>query len=350
MDNSVIRQKYSRLASIFYFVLAWAIVWPASGQQAGIERLPTQLLDVAAPSDRISGEPGSLRILSHSCSILPIEEVRSRIVSIAVQEWAYFGFSIYDLTTSTESRETSQRPQARLARLSAAESARVATSIAGYWAAVPDTGWILQRQNESWKARGMSSRWRDPWSAAFISWVMCESGLGDEEQFQRAIAHHAYIDQAITARDRGDAAAAFVAYDTGEQAINPGDLLCRGSRPAYQSLDQRRAQLGMGARTHCDIVVKLDQESSQIQVIGGNVRGSVRLKKLPAQVNQAGHLTPLPYNGRRLFAHLKLQASPLSSNALDLTPTLHAVSCTRELQLETTLALNLPAPALPLNC
>ena len=67
----------------------------------------------------------------------------------------------------------------------------------------PDGSWILDRQNRIWRASsGALQRWRDPWSAAFISWVMCEGGLSESARsFKRAIAHYVYIDQAIEARD-----------------------------------------------------------------------------------------------------------------------------------------------------
>ena len=34
---------------------------------------------------------------------LPTAEIRSRIVNTAVQEWAYFGYNIQDLTQTRES-------------------------------------------------------------------------------------------------------------------------------------------------------------------------------------------------------------------------------------------------------
>ena len=45
---------------------------------------------------------------------------------------------------------------------------------------------------------------------------MCEAGLGATDSFQRAIAHHTYIDQAIRARDGRLPRAAYRAYDIGE--------------------------------------------------------------------------------------------------------------------------------------
>ena len=193
----------------------------------------------------------------------------------------------------------------------------------------PSGGWILDRQNRLWNGPlGAGERWRYPWSAAFISWVMCESGLGGAEEFQRAVAHHAYIDQAIRARDRPASRAAYAAYERGEAAVAPGDLLCTSRRPVYRTLADRRRQMGTGARTHCDIVVKVDAEDGRVFAIGGNVRGSVSLKVLPAtsvQVPRASAGTPS--SARPVFAHLKLRrASPLA-NAFDASPTLRALGC-----------------------
>ena len=147
-------------------------------------------------------------------------------------------------------------------------------------------------------------------------WVMCESGLGDKERFQRAIAHHSYIDQAILASTQAESESAYRAFNPGERTILPGDLLCRGSRPSYRSIAERKEQLGMGARSHCDIVVAIEERKQRILLIGGNVRSWVRLKILPGQFNGSGLFEPEPYNNRQIFAHLQLQARPINKEAL----------------------------------
>ena len=290
-----------------------------------LQRLPADVLDVRPPSERVTGTPGNMRITDRSCRALPLEDVRRRIVNTAVQEWAWFGYGVDEQARAEPSSQP--MPRGAFARLSASESARLASTIAGYWAATPDSDWILQRQNANWNSEGGGARWRDAWSAAFISWVMCESGISETAQFRRAIAHHTYIDQAIRAADGRDAKAVFTAHDPGAASIEPGDLLCRGSRPAYRSLSERRAQLGAGARTHCDIVVKVDPQAMKILVIGGNVRSSVRMKVMHAVQDEGESLRPLSDNGRALFAHLKLQAPAIALNALDTTPTMQARQC-----------------------
>ncbi len=301
-----------------------------------LDRLPVDVLDVRSPIERVVGTPGSMRITDRSCRSMPLSDVRRRIVDTAVQEWAYFGFSVDDQlkaqpfpTSPSQQTPSQQMQRASFPRMNAGEGARLASSIAGYWAATPDSDWILERQNANWNAEGTGARWRHAWSAAFISWVMCESGLAEPAQFRRAIAHHTYIDQAIRATDGLDNRAVFTAYDPGQAAIEPGDLLCRGSRPNYRTLAERRSQLGDGARTHCDIVVKVDTQAQKIMVIGGNVRGSVRMKVMPAAQDIGQALRPLSDNGRALFAHLKLQAPSIALNALDETPTLQAFPSAR---------------------
>ncbi|MCG8415300.1 MAG: DUF2272 domain-containing protein [Pseudomonadales bacterium] len=297
------------------------------GQTLFSERLPSSILNVSPPSTRVAGEPGDMFYTERSCSSAPLADARSRIVHTATQEWAYFGFSVLDLVPTRDSNPNYVRQPWRRTLIAPDEALRVATSIAGYWSSTPNSTWILERQNQSWDSRGPGSRWRNPWSAAFISWVMCESGLGQPEVFQRAIAHHSYIDQAIEAADSQDSTAAYRALNPGEQAILPGDMLCRGSRPAYRSIEARREQMGMGARSHCDIVVKLDPDNGRIMLIGGNVRSWVRLKLLPAEINEHGHLAPVPYNGRTIFAHLQLQAEAVSNDVLEQSPTLQSLSC-----------------------
>ena len=295
-------------------------------QQAAFDRLPTDVLDAVAPSARVTGEPGAMKIRRTSCRTAPMDEIRQRIVDLAVQEWAFFGFIVVDRSI-VQTSGPGQPRRRRWRRPDRIESARVADSIAGYWTVTPEGGWILGAQNRAWNGpRGVGSRWRYPWSAAFVSWVMCEAGLGEASLFRRAVAHHVYIDQAIRARGADRPAAAFAAYDVGEAPVAPGDLLCSARRPAYRSIAERRRQMGVGARTHCDIVVKVEPSRRRILAIGGNVRGAVSLKLLPAADGPDGSLRPLP-GRRRIFAHLRLSSPWIAADALDHTPTMRAVRC-----------------------
>jgi hypothetical protein len=276
-----------------------------------------------------------MTIVPRECRNLPASATRRRVVDIAVQEWAFFGFPVAQPADddSTERRgigsfdeaSPERRRERRLSRLGPEEAARVAASIAGYWSVTPEGSWIVGRQNEAWKGPdGTAVRWNAPWSAAFVSWVMCEAGLGSADQFQRAIAHHTYIDQAIRTRDGRVPQSAFVAHDAGETAIAPGDLLCASRRPAYRTIADRRRQAGVGARSHCDIVVSIDETQERILVVGGNVRGAVSLKILPAERAANRTLRSAASSMRPIFAHLKLRAASIDSNALDSSPTIKA--------------------------
>jgi Uncharacterized protein conserved in bacteria (DUF2272) len=317
-----------------------ALIGAARAEPLYFERLPGDILPVKSPAQRVGGAPGEMRVLETSCQSEPLAGARQRIVDIAVQEWAYFGFSVADETAEPEPRAGgfSDRPR-RFPRgfswLGVEESARLAGSIAGYWAITGDGSWILSRQNEVWNGDGVGARWRDPWSAAFVSWVMCESGLGDDSRFVRAINHHTYIDQAIRARDDAAPETAYVAYDIGEAKIEPGDLLCAARRPTYDTIEERRRQLGDGIRSHCDIVVKLEPESQRVLAIGGNVRGSVSLKLLPAEFVLAsgpgGDVRSVGRGRGHVFAHLKLRDAPVDGDAFLLTPTLKSLGAQPDL-------------------
>lgn len=301
----------------------------------------TTLAAMAAPQNspaaaRVSGDPGQMRVVRSACrpsaSVTP--ELRRRIVDIATQEWAFFKYGVVDQTIGDIDEDDFPRPPESRgrgrARIPPEEAARVAPTIAGYWTVTPEGAWIIDRQNEAWNGdAGIGARWNSPWSAAFISWVLCEAGVADTNTFHRAVAHHRYIDQAIRARDGNARQSAYVAYDAGEAAIIPGDLICSGRRPAYRTLAERRRQMGQGATTHCDIVVSVDTERRRFLAIGGNVRGAVSLKVIPGQWDaRTQRLRPLtftaatlgdnPYRGARpIFAHLRMRAGAIPDAALD---------------------------------
>lgn len=299
----------------------------AESQDIRFARLSLEELEVMPPSGRVVGPPGRMRVTERLCQSVTDGNLRRRIVDVAVQEWGFFGFGVVDQTNLVDEEPRRRRPRRRTSWLGPEESARVADTIAGYWAITSDGAWILDRQNAIWKGpEGVAARWRDPWSAAFISWVMCESGLYDDAKFQRAIAHHTYIDQAIRARDDLTSEAAFVAHNVGEHTIEPGDLLCAARRPNYRRLEERLETIGTGIRSHCDIVVQLDANKDRILVIGGNVRGAVSLKIHPAVFADDGVSVESVGRGRRsIFAHLKLRAEPIGSEALADSPTVRAL-------------------------
>jgi hypothetical protein len=309
------------------FLLALAVAGVAA-QQSAFERRPAAL-DANPPSARVAGGPGAMTVRSRACRSFPAAAIRGRIIDMAVQEWGFFGFSIVDWTE--DGGEEAARPGWGYGRRRGGgdpvEAARVAPSIGGYWAVTPDGPWIVANQNDLWnQAGGVTGRWRYPWSAAFVSWVMCESGLARMDEFRRDVAHHRYIDQAIRSRGAGGGRAAYAAHEAGDTDITPGDLLCTARRPAYRTLAERRRQMGSGARTHCDIVVKVDEPAGRVFAIGGNVRGTVGLKAFPA-ARTRGVLRIADNGGRPIFAHLVLNPRYVRVDVFDRTAAVRALSC-----------------------
>jgi hypothetical protein len=297
------------------------------------ERLPAEQFDVTPPSEWVQGPLARMSVLAGGCRSVPMSGVRRRIVDIAIQEWAFFGYPVLDRLNGARllpgaalrsGRLRFENTTRRAPTPNAREGERVAATIAGYWAVTPEGSGIVNAQARRWDERGAGVRWNAPWSAAFISWVMCEGGLGTRDQFRRAIAHWTYVDQAIQARDGGGARAGYVAYDVGEEEVEPGDLLCSGRRPRYQNLAERRAQMGEGASSHCDIVVEVDEGGERILAIGGNVLRAVSLKVLPARRGPGGGLFAERSSSVPLFAHLKLRGEPIGMRALRDSPVLAA--------------------------
>jgi hypothetical protein len=332
-----------RLASL---AVALALTADLAAAQDALPRLPRAAFDVIYPSERVLGGRGSLTVYQTLCRNAPTSWARRRVVDVAVQEWAFFGMQTIDATRiedrilpaglvpdAINPKLPAPRIERQFARVGTSESNDdLDTTIAGYWSSTPDGARVLAQQNAAWSAPGGNSvGWVQPWSAAFISWVMCEAGLGEMSQFYRSIAHREYIDQAIRARDGMDSEAAYVAYDAGEAQIEPGDLLCNARASAdYRMVADRRRDIGQFAPTHCDIVVKIDERAQRILVIGGNVEQSVSLTILP--LRRDGDAFPRPVDesiidgARTVFAHLKLRADRVELNALDNSPTVRALS------------------------
>jgi len=85
--------------------------------------------------------------------------------------------------------------------------------------------------------------------------------------------------------------------------------------------------MGVGASSHCDIVVAVDVPGERILAIGGNVLRSVSLKVLPGARDPQGGLRARTTAGVPLFAHLRLRADPIAANALAESPVLAAFAC-----------------------
>lgn len=324
-----------RLSLLFATMLVVApLPAPPAAAQGVPARVSADVLDVLAPSARVEGALGAMRVVERGCGAVDAPDLRRRIVDIAVQEWAFFGFPVLDRLNGARllpgaalqaRRVVFENTTRRAPTPSAREGARVGATIAGYWAVTPEGPGIVDAQARRWAERGAGTRWNAPWSAAFISWVMCEAGLDSRDEFHRAIAHWSYVDQAIRARDGRADEAAFVAYDVGEREVEPGDLLCTSGRPRYRDLAERRRQIGEGARSHCDIVVQVEDEGARILAIGGNVLRAVSLKVLPGRPGADGGVVASRTASVPFYAHLKLRSGSIGARALEESAVLAAL-------------------------
>ncbi len=119
----------------------------------------------------------------------------------------------------------------------------------------------------------------NPWSAAFISWVMQEAGAGN--QFNYSQLHADYINQAIADRD---SQAAFIGHPIDAYSLQVGDLIGanrpddNGANGSDVVVTYDTAVDTGGYSSHVDIVVAIRPNEGEIDVIGGNVDNSVTLK------------------------------------------------------------------------
>ena len=137
-----------------------------------------------------------------------------------------------------------------------------------------------------------------PWSAAFVSSIMRAVPLDEGTEFSYDASHVAYITSAVeqSLRDLigGESASFYRACDPDTTKPRIGDLFCYHRH--IEGTPHQYAQKGPSlfkslfrdiakgeepiSRSHCDIVVSVDSDSSKVTVIGGNVQNSVTEKVL----------------------------------------------------------------------
>lgn len=280
--------------------------------------------------------------VNSSCPSRPLTSgnPHARMIDLAAAEWAWFGLPVLDLSAGpatavprgTQAPATfdivdpsrnfsvGTRVMRRAARLGLMEDdAEVRATIAGYWAATGDDDALRVQRIVNFAEPGAG--WAVPWSAAFVSWLACESGLS-QSAFRRSGSHIDYVRAALRARDGGDGAHAFVAYDLAETVPQAGDLLCAArANTAFASLADVRAGAGDSNAMHCDLVVKTDQKQQRIYAIGGNVAQAVTLSVIASDTNGRPLVDRDVAGASRWFAVLKPRQLGAMSHTLDRTPT-----------------------------
>ncbi|HWM48994.1 MAG TPA: DUF2272 domain-containing protein [Xanthobacteraceae bacterium] len=154
------------------------------------------------------------------------------------------------------------------------------------------------------------------WSAAFISSVMRQAGLSSSA-FAYSSSHIRYIvasiRQSLADLDAQEATHFYRACDPDLTRPRAGDLYCshrhvEGTKDPYlpkpgmslfRSLFRDLMQQpSVISRTHCDVVVRVDDAAKKVVVIGGNVQNSVTERTL--NLNRKGVLSRAQGN---LVAH-----------------------------------------------
>ena len=173
-----------------------------------------------------------------------------RIVEAAKSEWVYFGQQIVVIDGEEESI-----PQV------------------GIWEDDDDSH--SDRINQYWRAVGKPRLsgydCKQPWSAAFISWIMQAAGVPNDS-FPPSSAHRFYLNRFIA--NAYDPYAALIPHTIQQYKPKPGDLICatRGKIKPPDVIEEVQNLLDSW-RMHCDIVVETNGQT--VHAIGGNVRNSV---------------------------------------------------------------------------
>jgi len=196
----------------------------------------------------------------------PDTSTRYRILSILLEEWNYFGEQEVIINDDMES----------IPRV-------------GVWE--DDDALHSERIRRYWQIAGKHGLsgydCHQPWSAAFISWVMAVAGV-NEDEFPYASAHWVYLSRFLG--NEGSEVANFVPRSVAEYPPKPGDLIC-ASRDIRVDVSPNflptSGQIG-NAKLHCDIVVAV--KGKTLEAIGGNVRNSV--SKSVLQLSPQGYLQP----------------------------------------------------------
>jgi hypothetical protein len=222
----------------------------------------------SAPEQRGEGAKGGTwagRSLGNPPAAQP--SIKRAMISRAESEWEFFGRQTVVLRGSDES-----------------------IPHVGAWE--DDSRVYSDRVNSYWRAAGKPGLdgmdCREPWSAAFISWIMENSGV-PVTQFRPASAHWVYMADVV---DQAPYPGRwFVPRRIKDYSPEPGDLICasRGfTRPETFDGYTNPSMLA-GYNTHCDLVVS--KSGRTLESIGGNVRNSV--SRTNVELDAEGHLQPV---------------------------------------------------------
>jgi len=184
-----------------------------------------------------------------SSELLPVHSRKYKIVKAANIEWIYFGQQKVVIDGNNES-----------------------IPHVGIWE--DDDYRHSDRINQYWRAVGKyrlsGNDCKEPWSAAFISWIMQAAGV-PKFQFPPASAHRSYLNHFLA--NAYNPYAALIPHNIQEYKPKPGDLICANRSKGKSTEVIKELPNSLNSRLHCDIVV--ETKGQTLQAIGGNVRNSV---------------------------------------------------------------------------
>ena len=194
-----------------------------------------------------------------------------RAAAIAEAEWTFFGGQTRDVDGDTTHRGRSEGEDGCFRR------------IGRYWTEGTGTHGIDGRDHDQ------------PWSAAFVSWVMRSAGAGD--RFRYSTQHSVYIAQGIRDCLNKRAEAGYWTLRLTEATPAVGDLVCWARQDGIDYDHQNRGDYA----GHADVVVEIADGFAWI--IGGNVGNSVTRR--PLKLDAAGRLVGGVVSGETMIALMK---------------------------------------------
>lgn len=226
------------------------------------------LLSCAAPPESVEPDTGTWIGYPVGAPPTPNPALKRAIIDRAEQEWRFFGRQEILFKGAVES-----------------------IPLVGDWE--DDGPRQSNRVNDYWRAVGEDELdgmdCRQPWSAAFTSWVMHHAGV-PAHQFKPSSSHWTYMTEAIKSASRPGRY--FVPRRLQDYSPEPGDLICayRGPSRVVMVDGYVRPSSLIGIKSHCDLVTA--KQGRTLEVIGGNVRNSV--SKVRLELDRRGRLQPMP--------------------------------------------------------
>ena len=266
---------------------------------------------------------------------LQARDLGSRIAAVACREHRLWHQPFIDIDGHLASTTVAEMETGRLADGVTPAWKRVVdywrgSGLMGAVAQRPGAGTCEYVTNDSYASPNCRGFLIDtPWSAAFVSYVMVQSGVPG---FEASPSHVDYVRNAY--RDPGSSP--FLVANPQTEAPADGDLLCfvRGASAVtdHAGLMSWLGANGSGALAmHCDVVVDADGgHDGRAYLVGGNVLQGVTMRILP--VNRTGRFWNLPrqrdmgnpkacsFNNQYWVALLKLKPG-LPMRAPPATPT-----------------------------